>query len=61
MVMENRMRTIHPYGLNKGLSLKFQLSYQVWKQTPEDDQRVQQPKLYEYNNQDENASPNNKT
>ena len=42
------MRTINPYGLNKGFRLKFQENY--W-QISKPDWRVKQPKRFDCNNQ----------
>ena len=45
-------------GLNKGFSLKFYVGFQVRHETPEEVQRMHRPKRCEYNNEDEDNSPN---
>ena len=44
------IRTVKPLGLNKRDFLKFPEGYQLQLKTPDEGQRVEQPK-YEYNNQ----------
>ena len=56
--MVNGIRTIYPHGLNKELSWKFCVGSQVCHETPEEGQRIYQPKCCEYNNKDEDNSPN---
>lgn len=59
--MESGMKTFHPYGMYKRVSPKLWESCQLWQETPEDGQKIQWLKCREYDNQDENAGPNNKS
>ena len=57
--MVNGIRTIYTDGLNKGFSSKFHLSSSVQQETPEEGgRRMHWLKLCEYNNEDEDNSPN---
>ena len=56
--MINRIRTLYHKGLNKGFGSNFCVGNQVWFETPEEGWRMHQPKHYEYNNEDEDNSPN---
>lgn len=55
------MKTFHPYGMYKRVSPKLWESCQLRQETPEDGQKIQWLKCCEYDNQDENAGPNNKS
>ena len=50
--------TIYPNGLNNGFSSKFCVSSQVWHDIPKEGWRTHWQKPYEYNNEDEDNSPN---
>ena len=51
------IRTIYTRGLNKSFGLKFRVGSQVWQETLEEGRRTNRPKR-EYNNKDEDNSPN---
>ena len=55
--MINKIRTIHPQGLNKEFGLKFCKGSRVRHETPEESQRTHWPKHCECNNEDEINSP----
>ena len=71
--MVSGMRAVYPRGLNKGFSSRFRensrlrqessrvrkASSQVRQEAPEEGRRVYRPKRCEYNNKDEDNSPNN--
>ena len=56
--MLNRIRIIYSYGLNKGFGSKFCVGSQVQHEAPEEGWRSHRPKYCEYNNKDEDNSPN---
>ena len=56
--MVNGIRKIYLYGLREGFSSKFCVGSWFRHDTPEESQRVYRPKLSEYNNEDENNTPN---
>ena len=54
--MGREIRTVYSHESHTMLSSEFLEGYQVPQKTPEEGQRVQQPKCYEYNNQNEYSS-----
>ena len=56
--MVNGIRTIYFHGLDKGLGSRFCVGFGVRLKTPEDSRRMHWTKHYEYNNEDEDISPN---
>ena len=56
--MVNGIRTIYSYGLNKEFGSRFYVGSWVQQDTSEDSWRIYQPKCCEYNNEDEDNSPN---
>ena len=56
--MVNGIKTIYPQGLNNGFGSKFSIGSQVWQEVPEESWRIYQLKQCEYNNKDEDNSPN---
>ena len=56
--MVNGIRTIYPYGLKKGFGQKFYVGSRVWQKTPKESWRTNWLKCCEYNNKDEDNSPN---
>ena len=60
-VMINGVRTIYLRGLNKEFVSKFSVGPWVRHETPEESRRMHRPKRYNYNNEDEDNSPNTMT
>ena len=56
--MVNGIRTIYFRRLNKGFGSEFRVGSQDVYETTEESQRMHQPKPCEYNNKDEDNSPN---
>ena len=56
--MVNAIRTIYSSGLKKEFNLRFCVGSWVQHETPEESWRIHQPKYCEYNNKDEDYSPN---
>ena len=56
--MDNGIKTIYPYGLNKGISSRLCVSSRLRYETPEQGRGTHQQKRCEYNNKDEDNSPN---
>ena len=56
--MVNGIGTIYPSGLNKGFGSRFCVGTRVRHETPEEVRRTYEPKRCEYNNDDEDNSPN---
>ena len=56
--MVNGIRTIYPRGLSKGFGLKFCVGSRVRHETPEEGRRMHRLKRCEYNEKDEDDSPN---
>ena len=42
---------------SRGRDSKFRVGYRVRQETPEEGRRTHRPKLFEYNNKDEDNSP----
>ena len=57
VVMDCGMKTVFPHDSNKELSWKFSEGLQVQQKAPEEGQRIQQPKHYEYSNKNVYNSP----
>ena len=47
---------VYSFGLNKGFGLKFWVVSQFQQETPEESQKMHEPKHCEYNNKDEDSS-----
>ena len=56
--MQNGIRTIYPSRVKNKFNSKFCVVYRVWKDTSEEGRRIYRPKRWQFNNEDEDNSPN---